>query len=245
MSTVIKSADGSRGRLTQAELVDHFAEAVRVLERAREEAAQIIGSARIRSEHDAHAARAKAMEIGHRAGWEQGFKEGRQAGFEEGKKESTAKFELEHTEKSAALDRGVDALIQMASSLEAIKDEYRLSAERHLLEFTRDVVARMTFETGKAHRESAVANLRRALEVVGDRSNLMARVNPVDFEFVREQSEKFEGRLAASSALRIVADESLRPGGCVVESAAGLVDASLETQVAELVAIMAGGDGHA
>lgn len=245
MSTVIKSADGSRGRLTQAELVDHFAEAVRVLERAREEAAQITSSARARSEHEAHAARAKAMEAGHRAGWEQGLKEGRTAGFEEGKKESSAKFELEHTEKSAALDRAVEALTQMVSYLESIKEEFRLSAERHLLEFARDVVSRMTFETGKAHRESAVENLRRALDVVGDRSNLVARMNPIDLEFVREQSEKFEGLLTASSALRTVADESLSPGGCVVESAAGRVDASLETQVAELVAIMTGGDSHA
>ena len=45
----------------------------------------------------------------------------------------------------------------------------------------------------------------------------------------------------ASRAVDLVADESLAPGGCRVDSGCTRIDATLETQVVEIVSLLLGG----
>ena len=43
-----------------------------------------------------------------------------------------------------------------------------------------------------------------------------------------------------AGAIRVIADESMAPGGCRVETDRTVVDASLETQVDEIVTLLLG-----
>ncbi len=45
-------------------------------------------------------------------------------------------------------------------------------------------------------------------------------------------------RVAASSNVTVIADDSLRAGGCIVETDRSRVDATLETQIAELSSLL-------
>lgn len=85
-----------------------------------------------------------------------------------------------------------------------------------------------------------------ALAVVRDQRQVALRVCPAELEGVREQ---LDGMLSAYPGIRrvdLVADGRLKPGGCILESELGIVDASLEVQLANLAGALSRhlGDGR-
>ena len=57
-------------------------------------------------------------------------------------------------------------------------------------------------------------------------------------------SETWWSSSESSKAFQVVSDESLAPGGCVVEARRTQVDASLETQTREIAALLLGRGGQ-
>jgi flagellar assembly protein FliH len=83
-----------------------------------------------------------------------------------------------------------------------------------------------------ATQDAVVAAVREALRRVVDRTRVVVRVAPLDFELL---SNRFRVLLeGASGAAELVADENVELGGCLVESSAGNLDARLETQMQRL-----------
>ena len=85
-------------------------------------------------------------------------------------------------------------------------------------------------------------NLERALRLVGSRTNLTVRVHPDDIASVKKFAGSALAHVEASQAVKIVADDTMAPGGCRVESDRATIDATLETQVGELVSLLLGGN---
>ena len=117
-----------------------------------------------------------------------------------------------------------------------------MAAEHHLLRFATDVASKLTFAIGALHHESAKENLRRAIRAVGEQTDLTVRVHPADLEVIKDFAPSALEQAGASSHVNVVADEGISPGGCTVKSARSEVDATLETQVAQIVALLLGGD---
>jgi flagellar biosynthesis/type III secretory pathway protein FliH len=95
-------------------------------------------------------------------------------------------------------------------------------------------VARKVLGRELAEREGAVADLAaRAIAEARDRRHVTLRVNPRDAAAVRAA----EGRLAAILAVAPLAvreDAAVPPGGAIVETEAGRIDARVEVQLAQL-----------
>ena len=76
-----------------------------------------------------------------------------------------------------------------------------------------------------------------ALSHVRGEQKVVVRVSPQDEPAVSAALANFSSGVAASSAfLNVVADPRLKPGGCMLESPMGVIDASLETQLKALEA---------
>jgi type III secretion protein L len=75
---------------------------------------------------------------------------------------------------------------------------------------------------------------REALEVVRTQKRVTLRVAPALEEGVRERVADIVGGHGGISLLEIVGDPGLNAGGCVLESELGIVDASVDTQLAAL-----------
>ena len=232
MSTVIKA--GQAGPLLKhlctVDLADHLSEARAIIAGARRQAARILADAGREAEVDFTRAR------------ESGFEEGLQRGLEAGRK---AGYESAHTEAMADFrtrqGRVVESMQQAVEQIEHMKDGLRNQAERDLLDFSVQVASKLTFAIGRTHREAAIANLRRALEPVAARTNVTIHVHPVDRKSIETFADDVLRTAEASRSVRIVEDAALAPGGCKVRSGQTEVNASLETQVAEMVALLGGG----
>ncbi|MEM9763363.1 MAG: type III secretion system stator protein SctL [Pseudomonadota bacterium] len=196
-----------------------FAQAVAAeaaLEAAREEAARIVAGAETQAEAALAAAHAEADQLLSEA------EERRAAAHEEG--------------HAAGLDAASAEITRRMLDLVEHSVDYLAGTERKVARIVmmclRKVLGEMPDEEIVLHAASA------ALKVVRSEPRVTLRVASEVRDAVADRiGEILQGALEVSF-LEVVADDSLRPGGCRLETDAGVVDASLETQVATLERII-------
>jgi type III secretion protein L len=73
-----------------------------------------------------------------------------------------------------------------------------------------------------------------ALDGLTQQTRLVLQINPKDHDAAEAAIAKLQTRLPSGSTIEVRMHEDLEPGACVLESPLGLVDASLESQLAIL-----------
>jgi flagellar assembly protein FliH len=231
VSMVIKAGAAAKlvSRLSRVNLADHLAEARSVLDAARQQAARITADAR----RNAVSLEEQARKRGYEAGYQQGHREGTEAGHQQAYDEAARRFNEQHAD-------AVSAMRKAAAHVDAIKEDLEIAAEHHLVRFATDVACKLTFAIGVRHRQSATENLRRALRVVGTKTDLVVRAHPNDLDVIRTFAPALLEEFNSSSHIDLVADEQVSPGGCIVRTERSEVDVTLDAQVAEIVALLLG-----
>jgi type III secretion protein L len=84
------------------------------------------------------------------------------------------------------------------------------------------------------HPEVVADLARRALEPVRARREVLVRVNPRDAPLLRAQEPRLRELLDRAPGITLREDAAIEPGGVVVETEAGRVDARIEAQLAVL-----------
>jgi flagellar assembly protein FliH len=83
--------------------------------------------------------------------------------------------------------------------------------------------------------EVSVSLIQEALQLAAGQPQIQLRLNPRDLEQLQSCGDEALGRLAGVGEARFVPDEAITPGGCVVETRHGVIDARLETQLDRIV----------
>jgi len=231
MSTVIKAGHAGKvvRRLTTVDLADHLAEAQAAIEEAQRRAAQIVTQAKHEADRAIAVSRKTAEEAGRREGYAAGMAEGYAAAHDE----AVERFNREHANVVAGLQHAI-------AEFDRVKEELRITAGRDLLDLAVLIARKLTFAVGSMHREAAAANLERALSLVGLKTDLSIWVHPDDLASMETFAPTVAEKVNASVAVRIAADESIAPGGCIVRTDRVEVDATLDTQVDEIVTLLLG-----
>lgn len=116
----------------------------------------------------------------------------------------------------------------IAVSIVQAKKEVIDGAEDVIVEVAYAAVCRIIGETAASH--SAVAGMvNQVLDSFRERDRLIVRLHPQDYELL--QSSNVDGYTPGFGAI-LRADDTIKIGGCVVESDTGYLDARLETQMA-------------
>lgn len=76
--------------------------------------------------------------------------------------------------------------------------------------------------------------LREALTLAAGGSDITVRLNPNDHNHLAPKADQIAQSMGKVAGARIVADETVSPGGCVVDTRHGSVDMQLETQLDRL-----------
>ena len=230
-TTVIKA--GSAGpmlrSLSTVDLADHLSEARGIVESAKSLAVKIESDTREEGRTRAAAAKEVAMAEGYDAGFAQGEVEGQAKAFEESKRV----FEIQHAGIVAQMKQAID-------EVDKIKETLRIAANRDVLEFAVKLAFDLTYRIGRHSSKAAIENAKRAIKLVGSRTDLTIHVNPSDLKAMETYASTVLERIDSSPNVGVMTDESLAAGGCIVETGRSRVDATLETQIAELSALLLG-----
>lgn len=154
------------------------------------------------------------------AGFAAGYEEGRQKGLEEAR---------------AGMQKAVDEANAKAARIIALAErdtrDCVQKAESQIVEIAMAVADKVIPQHFIDAPQVVLPLVRAALEKVKDQSEIVVRVSADDYEFVLMAKDEFQMLLEGEETLSIAADRTIGPGGCVVESANGNVDARLETRM--------------
>ena len=233
MSRVIKIGEQSPKLLKRLEAIsiaDHVGEARLVVERSREQAREILREAQIAAARRNE----EAGERGYQAGFRRGYEAGAQAGYQAAMEEAAGRFRAEQ----ASL---VDALRGVLDAFESRKRELELAGRQDVVEFAVRLAEKVTRQVGVIRREAATANLEAALRLVGRGTDLVVTVNPADRATLERFAAEFAKTAGGAAYWSLATDEAVAPGGCRLTTATSEVDATLDTQIGQIVGLLTGG----
>ncbi len=230
MSNVVKSAEAADyGGALVFDFCDLENRASAIIAEAEAEAGRIIEAARAKGEKMAADAAAQARAEAREKGREEGIRAGR----EEGRREAFEKARGE-------IDKLAETLERALAEFSSLKDHLFVQAEKELLDLAMLIARKVVAREVEADRHVTVENLARCLDMLSGRGNLTVRVAPGVLENVKECLPELLKTTEDLSSVTVQGDPDVSPGGCVVNSQAGLLDAQIETQFGEIERVLFG-----
>ncbi len=166
-----------------------------------------------------HRERLAALE---REAFTKGYAQGERAGLEAGGKRADAMLRR---------------IAQTIEELGGLRQTLIQETEREMVQLALTLARRVVHREVTLDPELAAALAHVALERLGTTSPATIRLNPDDYTVVAQDSARWTGQ-----TVTVVPDPSISRGGCLVESAFGSVDATIEQQFDELSRALFGGE---
>lgn len=159
--------------------------------------------------------RAQLSEQAQQSGFLAGFEEGKQQGYEE------ARGYIEEARKK----------------VEISKDDYRKkieSAEDTILHLGLKVAERILGAQLASDPESFLPVVKRALKEAREYQEVGLHIHPCHYEFLISHKDDLLSIFPKETELYIYPDADMHEQGCIIESANGRIDASVDIQLAEV-----------
>jgi flagellar assembly protein FliH len=210
---------GDLHRQGQEILARAQAEGTRILDDAGREALRIIDG---------------AAEAGRAQGLERGLAEGREIGERNGRQEAIDRLapRIEHMLQSwsAAIERW-----------ERERGDMLLAAKEDVLAFALAAAQKIVFRIVQTDRTVVQDQLAEALSLLSQPSAVVVAVNPDDRALVEEVLPELVAQLRGCEHVALRDEPGISPGGCIVTTAGGEIDARIETQLDRIAEALAPG----
>jgi flagellar assembly protein FliH len=153
----------------------------------------------------------------HEQAFKEGYDQGKIKGFQEGQ----------------AISQRLESFLEsMTAELSAWKEKFLVNAEANMARMSFDIAETIIGHAAmNCSREALEHNLKRCLEVLKGSGRVKIRINPADFEFVKDNARILEKGSDSRFAFEFEPDSAILPGGCYLESPQGAVDGRLESQL--------------
>jgi len=175
------------------------------------------------------------------------FERARREGLQQGLRDADEQIERRAT---VLAEQRVDERLRTAlPAVRAVSDSLARERERWLSEWEANVIriavaiaAKIVRREIELHPDVSAELVREALRLIAGNAQLRVRMNPADADRIGDFREQFASALAGVAELSIVPDNAITPGGCLLESEHGLIDARLETQLDRIYLELTGGE---
>lgn len=116
-----------------------------------------------------------------------------------------------------------------------MRDQLVVQAEREIVELVIEATESVIGSRVDSDEELVHETVRRALERAGSQNIMRVRVSPTEQERVAVRLAADRGAL---TPFEVLADGTVRVGGCIVDTEAGRVDARLDVQLGEIATLL-------
>ncbi|MDR1240005.1 MAG: flagellar assembly protein FliH [Treponema sp.] len=193
-------------------------EAQSLKRQAMDEAEKIIADAQEKARGIENDSRS-AFEAERKEAEEKGRAVGRETGFAEGKAEVERLIQRTQVVLERAQDKRAEILAE---------------TEQEIIDLVLLISRKVIKVISENQRNVVISNVVQALRKVKGRGNIIIRVNMVDVKLTTEHIKDFIQLVEGSKSLQVVEDSTVDPGGCVIETDFGEIDARISSQLAEL-----------
>jgi len=143
---------------------------------------------------------------------------------------------LEATRAAQQVRAGhLERIGKVIANLQAGLDVLAARGADALLDLSFEVARQVVRREVSLHRDAAVPAVREAIALIADHAgHPRVHLSSRDFELIRTELESE----ASYRGCRFVADASVQPGGCRIETAQGEIDGTLETRWRRVIATL-------
>jgi len=153
-----------------------------------------------------------------------------------GRAAAEAAIEKLLTEKVAARMQTIrPALDNIVAQLADARGAWLDHWDRAALELAARMAGKLVRGELAQRPEITLTWVREALQLASGSSAITVRLNPDDHQNLGPQVEQLAQAMGQLTATRLVADQGVSPGGCLVETLYGTIDQQVESQLARLV----------
>lgn len=180
-----------------------------IIEDAKRDAAKIINEAKEEADkyrNDAH---------------KKGFDEGREEGFLAGKEE---------------VDRLIQRLTIVLSTAIHKRNEIIEEAEAQVIDLVITIARKVVKSITESQKRVVYDNIVSALQKLKGRAEVTIRVNTEDLMMTTKHKKEFIEMIEGIEQVRILEDNSVDKGGCIISTDFGSIDARISTQLSEIEA---------
>ncbi|MBB4661008.1 FliH/SctL family protein [Conexibacter arvalis] len=129
------------------------------------------------------------------------------------------------------LDAAVAALQAAVAGVEQVREETAAKVERDAIELALQLAEKIVAGALAVESERIVDVVRGALRRLAERRRVTILVNPDDLETVREATDSFVTGLGGIEHCEVQAERRIAPGGALVRTEEGQIDATVATQL--------------
>lgn len=211
---VVKEAEDQAFRLVrdkteqaQQAKTEAEAEAQRIKSEAEAEAARIIDQAQLR---------AKQIE---QEAFDRGRRDGEEAGITEGKAEVQRVIDRFHIVLSKAIER---------------RNEIIEESESQVVSLVLSIAKKVVKVISENQRNVVINNVMQSLQKLRAKSDVIIRVNLADLSIATKHKEDIVRMAERVRNITIAEDTTVDPGGCIIETDFGEIDARITSQLREI-----------
>ena len=153
-------------------------------------------------------------------------KEAYEKGFEQGQKDGLA-LEKKHMEEKAK------KLESIFSGLNNLKADIYHETESELLKLSVLIAKKIIRQEIKTEKGIIKNTIGAAMKSLVDKQHIQILLNPDDSEEARNLLPEFAA-MTKGGQFQLVEDNSLEPGGCILETGFGKINVTIEDQLTEL-----------
>jgi flagellar assembly protein FliH len=193
-------------------------EAKKVVDEAKEEAARVVGEAEQKAGTIEEDTKKKAIAYIADAK-KKAVSEGREDGFRKGEEEAGRLVERLHVLLNAAIDK---------------RKQLIDSTERQLIDLVLLISKKVVKVISEKARGVVIANVREALKKVSSDTEVTIKVNTKDLEITTKHKNSFIEQIESLENVTVEEDSRVDPGGCIIETSFGDIDARIQKQLGML-----------
>jgi len=153
----------------------------------------------------------------------QGFNNGKEAGIKEGKDE---------------IRPLIDNFLSISKKISDEKELVIQEAEKEVITLCYLIAKKIIKKELEKDDKIILTMIKESLEFISDETDLVLKLNPEDYNVIKEYEKKLKNMLKDVKNFRIESDDKITRGGCLLETNTGEVDARLETKLNELERVL-------
>lgn len=154
-----------------------------------------------------------------------GLKEGKEAAF---------------NEEKARVESEMQNFRHLIEEIKVIKSELMMSNEKQIVELCFYIAKRLLMKEVESNPEYIKTLIKRSLEMAQSDEEVTIRMSVADKKWVDQYQEEVFKELNLDQSTRIEEDAKISPGGVVVETNHGVIDATIEQRLEKLETILKG-----
>ncbi len=217
-------ADSTTRSAIVLDLGDLRREAERIQAEAERQARAMIEAGRRKAAQLTQGAEERGYETGQKRGYEDGYA----AGVEQGAQQARA----EASEQFADLARGWEEAL---AQFERARGDMLADAREDVLRLALRLAERIVHAAVKFTPDCAAQQAAKAVDQIAEASRLRLLVHPGDEPLVRELLPALRQRAHDGAVLVLEASEQVPRGGCALHHGQGVIDATVEKQLARIM----------